>query len=343
VAKCKQGIYQNKNGELYCKFQFHGKQYHKKCNGVTNKNDAYLMKCNFIHKLQQIENGVIPAEERNIKLSALTDMYVNNNKLANKQREPKEKVRAANEFFGKNCLANKIKPEQITKFMEWLKQEKKLSNSTINRYISFLSKSFNLGIDNRLIMINPCRNIRTLREPKETIKFYLREDEIHVLEAVKEQRKDFYPFVVCAFQTGLRCSNIQYLTWEQVNLDERNITIQPNDNKGHKVLRIHIDDNLLTVLNSLPQGSEYVFINPLTNRHYTAPDRILRKICEKANVKYIGFHGIRHTVGTRLMEQGTPINVIQAILGHTDIRTTMKYVHLTDDSIKEAMTKLNSG
>jgi len=68
----------------------------------------------------------------------------------------------------------------------------------------------------------------------------------------------------------------------------------------------------------------------------------LMNICKRADIKYLGFHGIRHTVGTRLIEQGVQINVTQAILGHSDIRTTMKHIHLTDNSIKEAMTKLNS-
>ena len=96
--------------------------------------------------------------------------------------------------------------------------------------------------------------------------------------------------------------------------------------------------------NNIPEiktGAEE-FTQSETGKPYTAPNRILNGICRKQGVKHIGFHGIRHTAGTRLAERGVPINVIQAVLAHTDIRTTMRYVHLQDSAIKEAIIKLNS-
>ena len=67
-------------------------------------------------------------------------------------------------------------------------------------------------------------------------------------------------------------------------------------------------------------------------------------ITQKNNKYYCRFqlNGIRHTVGTRLTKNGIPINVVQNILAHTDIRTTMRYVHVQDNSIKEAITTLNN-
>ncbi len=54
------------------------------------------------------------------------------------------------------------------------------------------------------------------------------------------------------------------------------------------------------------------------------------------------FHDLRHTVGTCLAQQNVPVPVIQQILDHSDIKTTMRYVHTANEQILSAMNKLNS-
>ena len=110
-----------------------------------------------------------------------------------------------------------------------------------------------------------------------------------------------------------------------------------------KLIRIYISDILLDELKKIGLKKEvWVFVNPNENNVWINPCRYLKKFCEYAEMKYIGFHGIRHSVGTELARKGMPINVIQALLAHTDIRTTMKYVHITDNAIKDAINILNS-
>ena len=333
-----------RNGKYYCRFQINGERHHYLCSGAINKAEAEKMENAFKYKLMQQQNGVIPREEniKGISLKKLMLLYIDYNKANNKQREPKEKTKAFYEFFGESININKIKAKDIEDLRMWLMDNKKLSNSTINRYISCLSKAYNLAIDNNIIETNPCSRVKFLKEPKETIKFYTPEEEETLLTTVMKYRPDFLGFVICAFQTGLRVSNIQYMRWEQINLKDRIIEIQPQDNKGSKLIRLYISDKLLEVLSKYEKRSGYVFINPECNNVYLTPNRILSKICEKCKLKHIGFHGIRHTVATRLIKAGVPINVAQAVLAHSDIRTTMKYVHLQDNSIKEAISVLNS-
>ena len=331
-----------KNGKFYCRFQIDGERKHYLCQGAKNTKDARKIEDGFRYRLQQQQNGLLPKEDkkRDIKLKTIIELYLKYNQNNNKQREPKEKVKAFYSYFGENKSINNIKPKQIEDFRTWLITKKKLSPATVNRYISCLSKAYNLAIDNDLTEINPCSKVKLLQEPKETIKFYTEIEEFRLMKGIKQYRADFVPFVVCAFQTGLRVSNIQYLKWEQVNLEKRIIEILPQDNKGKKLIRLYISDKLMAELIKIKPTSEYVFINPETNGIYVTPNRILSKVCNKIGVKHIGFHGIRHTVGTRLTTKGTPINVVQAVLAHTDIRTTMKYVHLQDSSIKDAIMAL---
>ena len=81
---------------------------------------------------------------------------------------------------------------------------------------------------------------------------------------------------------------------------------------------------------------DLVFINwrtgePAKNSSY---DTHLYKLCDEAGIKRFCMHALRHTYATRAVERGVPPKVLQKLLGHASIKTTMdRYVHVTDDSL----------
>ena len=85
---------------------------------------------------------------------------------------------------------------------------------------------------------------------------------------------------------------------------------------------------------------DLVFINfrtgmPAKNSSY---DTHLYKLCDTAGIEHFCMHALRHTYATRAIERGMPPKVLQKLLGHASIKTTMdKYVHVTDDSLFQAV------
>ena len=68
----------------------------------------------------------------------------------------------------------------------------------------------------------------------------------------------------------------------------------------------------------------------------------LRDIREKAGLPNFKFHGLRHTVCTRLVKENVPIPIVRDIMTHSDIKTTMLYTHVDSLDMVNAMNVLNS-
>lgn len=155
-------------------------------------------------------------------------------------------------------------------------------------------------------------------------------------------------FVVTAFYTGMRLNELVNLTWRNVNLTTRIITVGDEEftTKGRNQRYIPIcDEALNSILNQrenekiIPIGSNYLFCKP-NGEKYTGDyfSKAFKKACRAAGIdKSIHFHSLRHSFASNLAQKGISLYTIKELLGHSSISTTEIYSHLNMDSLKEAI------
>lgn len=332
-------VYQKDNGKWYSIFQINGERKHLLCTGATNKKEAEQMENAFKYRLQQQQNGVIPREEKAISMNTICDTflaYSEQNKKSYKQ--DKSRVKLIREFFKNTKSIKDVKPNDIEKFKAFLLSNNK-GKITVNRYLEILSKMFNIAVDNNWLDKNPIKHDTKFPEKNYKVRYLLPEEEERLMAVLPQFLKDM-SFV--ALNTGFRRANLLDLNWEQIDLNGRIIEIL--DNKSNKHIKKPINDDLLAFLQQTPPEKRmgYLFINPRTGKKCKEIKRAWNTAKKKAGIVNFRFHDLRHTVGTRLAEKGVPIPVIKEVLDHSDIKTTMRYVHTADEQILSAMNLLNS-
>ncbi|MDA2920947.1 site-specific integrase [Desulfobacterota bacterium AH_259_B03_O07] len=122
--------------------------------------------------------------------------------------------------------------------------------------------------------------------------------------------------------------------------------MEATNTKSKRKRIVPISENLKSVLlkQKLKSGfSDYVFLTP-KGTAYRKEDSLkhsFKRACERAGIKNLRFHDLRHTFGTRGIELTGKLVAVNKILGHSSIQTTMGYVH-TDDSLRDTAEKVGN-
>lgn len=244
-------------------------------------------------------------------------------------------------FFGRIKL-DKIKTVDIERYKSE-KLQSGQSPKSVNNHLIALSKCLNVAKDWDIIITGP--KIRLLKTPPQSFDF-LDEQECQLLiDNCSGMVRDM---VIVALKTGLRLGELLALRWEDIDFSNQIITVQRSVTRGiigspksNKIRHIPFFDEINFILSNIANRDGFVFgeggipLKPITCLRW------LNKSCKQAGIKTVGWHDLRHTFASHLAQRGISILIIKELLGHSDVKTTMRYAHLSGCATKEAVGSLN--
>jgi integrase len=136
--------------------------------------------------------------------------------------------------------------------------------------------------------------------------------------------------------TGARKREVLDAKWADFNLERKHWLIPMT--KSGKARHVPLSDGALMVLSAVPRlpDCDWAFPNPQTSEPYVSiyyPWDTARKLAGLADVR---MHDLRHSFASLLINSGRTLYEVQRLLGHTQIKTTQRYAHLSEDTLRAA-------
>mgnify|MGYP003650818411 CR=1 FL=1 len=255
-------------------------------------------------------------------------------------RHTKKRLKNVCAYFGGHTLVTEIDSFRLEEYVVKLRS---LGNApaTINRKLAIVSKIMGYAQRHSLISTKPHAPFQ--REPQGRIKYYSEEEELAILAAIKNRHlRDFYCVLL---DTGMRKSEALGMEWMDIDFDKSEITLgDPEKIKTENPRSIPMSRRVCGILDGrlFDCRHDLNFRRPF---HYTTDqvDVLLREF--KSEAGYTGdlsafFHTCRHTFCSRLLQRGVPITTVKELAGHRDIKTTLRYSHLSPSNHRDAIDKL---
>jgi integrase len=223
--------------------------------------------------------------------------------------------------------------------------------STVRKMKSFLNRSFELAMEGGL-RNNPVTRTKVKQKScKEYQPAVLNREEIRILLAqAKILKPDWYHIWAISVLTGLRIGELLALLRQDVDLDQKMISVNKSWNKKVGVKstktgrwrKVPIADKLIPVLQPLlmgPKGEPVIERNYILDKGDQA--RVIRQFCQGIGITSIKHHDLRATFITQLFASGASIAEVQSIVGHVDLKTTQRYLRLAGVDVAGVTNKLD--
>ena len=190
---------------------------------------------------------------------------------------------------------------------------------------------------------NPTKGIDMYPENNKLERFITKEEAQKLFQALENsESKMLKYFISMLLLTGARKSEVLHAKWEDFDFANRRWTVEFN--KTGKPRYIPLSDGAIALLQTVPrlEGCKYAFPNLKTGLPYVHVHTSWDTARKKAGLPDVRIHDLRHSFASFLINNGRSLYEVQKILGHTQVKTTQRYVHLSQDSLISAANTVSS-
>lgn len=211
---------------------------------------------------------------------------------------------------------------------------------TCNRSLILLRYAFNLAIRWEIpgVKTNPTKDVALLNDQEGKKERYLSKEETERLYGVlKDSDNALLQYIIpMLILTGARKREVLDARWEDLDLDRRQWRIPIT--KAGRPRYVPLSNGVLHLLANVPHtdGNPWVFSNPKTDKPYVSIFNSWNAARIAAGLADVRIHDLRHSFASFLVNAGRSLYEVQRILGHTQIKTTQRYAHLSQDTLLDA-------
>ena len=248
----------------------------------------------------------------------------------------------AKEYFKRRDVLE-IRTRDIQSFLEHLRSTRKYAVSTLHHVHRVMSSLFRRAIADGVARVNPCRGVELPKIDEEARPYYTPEELRRVYAAMPP---DIRPIVVLMGEAGLRRNEAVLLRWDEVAPDFSRLILKGARTKGHRFRDMPLTSLAAETLREVHarrgtismRGGDRVFTTGATDVNAR-----FRLAADKAGFPELTPHGLRHAFASGLVRAGVDLPTVARLLGHRDIKTTMKYAnHAPSDASVIAIRALEA-
>jgi integrase/recombinase XerD len=240
-------------------------------------------------------------------------------------------------LLGKIPVAD-LTEEQIRSYLLWLIEKKNCSEAVVHTAINAIKFYFEQVLHNKRVVYYIPRPVKPQQLPRVHAKVKIGD---MIMQAGNLKHRCM---LMLAYSAGLRVSEIVHL--EIADIDSSRMTIFIKRAKGKKDRVVGLSQVLLENLRNY--FKEYMPVRYLFEgkpgecNSVRSVQLVFADVKKKAGIQMKGgIHTMRHSYATHLLESGTDIRVIQELLGHNSIKTTVRYTHVSIKNIQHVRIPLD--
>ncbi|OGS20057.1 MAG: hypothetical protein A3J83_03545 [Elusimicrobia bacterium RIFOXYA2_FULL_40_6] len=336
-------LFKERNGYYYIDYLLNGKR-KRVTTGETNQRSAEKYYHNYLIKIERKELGYATEMEFN----EFEQKYFRYSKLHKSKATYKLDIAILKRFFSfisESCgILSDITSEQIEGFLQALGGEG-LSNKTINNYLCQIKAALYQALKWNYIYKNPAVGINRLPYKRKRLPRFLTNEELQDL--LKECPAFLKNIVIFLSHTGLRIGELVNLEWRDVEIEKKLLHIQSKETwhpKDYEIRTIPLHEKLIPILKELKNSSKSKYVFSSVEGYKLDSDnlrkRYLKKAALSAKLQGVGLHTFRHTFASHLAMAGADLVTLKELLGHSDLKTTLIYSHLSMPHIERTISLL---
>lgn len=253
-------------------------------------------------------------------------------------------------YFGQ-VLLTEIGPRQIAAYkaekLKPLDGTKGLKPKTLNNHLTVLGKSLALAVEWGQLRVAPKVGFLKVADP--AIDFFTFEEAPLLLAGA--DLGAWRAMILLGLRAGLRQGEILALEWPDVDLVRGVLHVRRriwegdiDTPKGGKGRDVPLSNELRASLRELPSRFAAGLVFPAEGGRYLRKNECkwpLWRACKRAGLRRVGWHVLRHTFASHLIMRGVSLKAVQELLGHVDIKMTMRYAHLAPGVTRDAVALLD--